>query len=111
MGRLTGDMTRLVGEIHAARGERGRFLRDLTHARVEMRRAVAALRKRFLDDLAGARVAWFGPAPVSPGAAGAGAAAAGAREMDTASRGVAGGGGGTPAPDESLRSRRTRGRR
>lgn len=67
MGRLTDDMTRLVGEIHAARDGRGRLMRDLTHATVEMRRAVAHLRRSFAADLAGARAAWLGAtAPVSP---------------------------------------------
>lgn len=67
MGRLTDDMTRLVGEIHAARDGRGRLMRDLTHATVEMRRAVAHLRRSFVADLAGARAAWLGAtAPVSP---------------------------------------------
>ena len=67
MGRLADDMTRLVGEIHAARDGRGRLMRDLTHATVEMRRAVAHLRRGFAADLAGARAAWFGAtAPVSP---------------------------------------------
>ncbi len=67
MGRLTDDMTRLVGEIHAARDDRGRLMRDLTHATVEMRRAVAHLRRSFAADLAGARAAWLGAtAPVSP---------------------------------------------
>jgi hypothetical protein len=53
-------MTRLVGEIHAARGERGRLLRDLRGATIEMRRAVAALKKG-LDDFAATRDAWFRP--------------------------------------------------
>ena len=65
--RLTDDMTRLVGEIHAARDGRGRLMRDLTRATVEMRRAVAHLRRSFAADLAGARAAWVGAtAPVSP---------------------------------------------
>jgi len=67
MGRLTEDMTRLVGEIHVARDGRGRLMRDLKHATVEMRRAVAHLRRSFAADLAGARAAWVGAtAPVSP---------------------------------------------
>jgi hypothetical protein len=67
MGRLMDDMTRLVGEIHAARDGRGRLMRDLTHATVEARRAVANLRGSFAADLAGARAAWLGAtAPVSP---------------------------------------------
>jgi type IV secretory pathway VirB10-like protein len=53
MGRLTDDMTRLVGEIRATREDRGR-------ARVEMKRAVAHLRSAFAADLAGARAAWLG---------------------------------------------------
>jgi type IV secretory pathway VirB10-like protein len=46
-------MTRLVGEIHAARDDR-------KHATVEMRRAVAHLRSSFAAELAGARAAWLG---------------------------------------------------
>ena len=61
MGRLTGDMTRLVGEIQAARDDR-------RHATAEMKRAVAHLRSSFAAELAGARAAWFGvPALVSRG--------------------------------------------
>jgi len=67
MGRLADDMTRLVGEIQAARDDRRRLMRDLKHATVEMRRAVAHLRSSFAADLAGARAAWLGaPASVSP---------------------------------------------
>ena len=36
MGQLTNDMTRLVEEIHAGRADRGRLLRDLNHATVQM---------------------------------------------------------------------------
>jgi hypothetical protein len=54
------DMTRLVGEIHAARGDRKR-------ATVEMRLSVAHLRSAFAADLAGTRAAWLGTrAFVSP---------------------------------------------
>lgn len=60
MGRLTDDMTRLVGEIHAARDDRRWLLRSLKYATVEMRRAVAHLRSSFAADLAGARSAWLG---------------------------------------------------
>ena len=60
MGRLTDDMTRLVGEIHAAREDR-------KHATVEMKLSVARLRSAFAADLAGARAAWLGTrASVSP---------------------------------------------
>ncbi len=60
MGRLTDDMTRLAGEIHAAREDR-------KHATVEMKRSVAHLRSAFAADLAGARAAWLGArASVSP---------------------------------------------
>ncbi|MEK7757024.1 MAG: hypothetical protein AAB385_07415 [Planctomycetota bacterium] len=60
MGRLTDDMTRLVGEIHAARDERGR-------ATAEMKRSVARLRSTFAADLVGTRAAWLGTrAFVSP---------------------------------------------
>ncbi len=60
MGRLADDMTRLVGEIHAAREDR-------KHATVEMKRSVAHLRSAFAADLAGARAAWLGTrASVSP---------------------------------------------
>ena len=59
MGRLTEDMTRLVGEIHAGRNDRGRLMQDLTYAAAEMKRAVAGLRGTFAADLAGARAAWL----------------------------------------------------
>ena len=86
MGRLTEDMTRLVGEIHAGRDERGRLTRDLKHATAEMqagfrsahanmarrqqrmlgdfvsglRTTVAGVRKEFAAEIAGAHRAWFG---------------------------------------------------
>lgn len=60
MRRLTDDMTRLVGRIHAARDDRARLRRDLKHATFEMRRVVAHLRSRVAADLAGARAAWVG---------------------------------------------------
>jgi hypothetical protein len=83
MGRLTEDMTRLVGEIHAARDDRGRLMRDLKHATAEMKRAVAHLRSRFAAELAGARAAWFGArAPVSRRAGEPGSAAPGGREAE-----------------------------
>lgn len=47
MGRLTDDMTRLVGEIHASRDDRGRLLRDLKHATVDMKRTVAGMQAGF----------------------------------------------------------------
>lgn len=47
MGRLTDDMTRLVGEIHAGRGERGRLVQDLRQATTDMKRTVAAMQARF----------------------------------------------------------------
>ncbi|OGK81608.1 MAG: hypothetical protein A2X50_11850 [Candidatus Rokubacteria bacterium GWF2_70_14] len=47
MGRLTEDMTRLVGEIHAGRDERGRLTRDLKHATAEMKQAVAGMQAGF----------------------------------------------------------------
>ena len=53
MGRLTDDMTRLVGEIHAARNGRGRVMRDLKHATVEMKRAVAGMQASFRSAHAG----------------------------------------------------------
>jgi len=53
-------MTRLVREIHAARDDRGRLMRDLKHATAEMKRAVAYLRSSFAAELAGARAAWLG---------------------------------------------------
>ena len=57
---MTDDMTRLVGEIHAAREDR-------KHATVEMRLSVAHLRSAFAADLAGTRAAWLGTrAFVSP---------------------------------------------
>jgi len=47
MGRLTDDMARLVGEIHATRETRGRLMRDLTDATVEMKRTVAGMQAGF----------------------------------------------------------------
>jgi hypothetical protein len=47
MGRLTDDMTRLVGEIHASRDDRGRLLRDLKLATVDMKRTVAGMQAGF----------------------------------------------------------------
>ena len=47
MGQLTNDMTRLVGEIHAGRDSRGRMLRDLNHATVELKRTVAGMQAGF----------------------------------------------------------------
>lgn len=47
MGRLTDDMTRLVGEIHAARDGRGRLMRDLKDATVEMKKTVAEIQRGF----------------------------------------------------------------
>jgi hypothetical protein len=47
MGRLTDDMTRLVGEIHGARDQRGRLIRDVKHATAEMKRAVAGMQAGF----------------------------------------------------------------
>ncbi len=47
MGRLMDGMTRLVGEIHAVRDDRGCLMRELTRATVEMRCAVARLRSSF----------------------------------------------------------------
>lgn len=68
MRRLTEEMTRLVGEIHAARDDRRRLMRDLKHATAEMKRAVAHLRSSFAAELAGARAAWLGvPALVTRG--------------------------------------------
>jgi len=66
MGRLADDMTRLVGEIQAARDDRRRLMRDLKHATVEMRRAVARLRSILASDAAGLRVAWPEPAGSTP---------------------------------------------
>lgn len=64
MGRLTDDTIRLVEEVRAARGERGRLLRDLWLATTDLRRSVVSLRKTFVDDLAGARAAWRKPAAI-----------------------------------------------
>lgn len=47
MGRLTDDITRLVAEIHAGHGERGRLLRDLRQSTAEMKGAVAAMQAGF----------------------------------------------------------------
>lgn len=47
MGRLTDDMTRLVGEIQAARADRARTIREVKHATLEMKRTVAAMQASF----------------------------------------------------------------
>lgn len=47
MGRLNDDMTRLVGEIHAGRGERGRLVRNLRQATAELKRTVTAMQAVF----------------------------------------------------------------
>lgn len=47
MGRLTDDMTRLVAQIQAGHADRGRVIRDVRHATVEMRRAVAGMQAGF----------------------------------------------------------------
>ena len=83
MGRLTDDMTRLVGEIQASRDERGRLMRGLKHAATEMKRVVARLRGTFAADLAGARAAWVGArAPVSRAVGEPGPAAPGGWEAE-----------------------------
>ncbi|MEK7757023.1 MAG: hypothetical protein AAB385_07410 [Planctomycetota bacterium] len=71
MGRLTDDMTRLVGEIHTGHEERRRFVRDIKDnvaamratfraANEERARTVRQMLKKCADDLAGAHKAWFG---------------------------------------------------
>lgn len=47
MGRLTDDMTRLVGEIQTERAARARTIRDVKHATAEMKRAVAGMQSAF----------------------------------------------------------------
>ena len=47
MGQLTADTTRLVGEIHAAHGERQRMRRALREATAELRRAVGRMQAGF----------------------------------------------------------------
>lgn len=47
MGRLTTDMTRLVEDIHAARGERQRLIRAISQAAVDMRRSMARMQAGF----------------------------------------------------------------
>ena len=47
MGQLTADMTRLVGEIHTARGERQRLIGATRQATVEMRRTLARMQGGF----------------------------------------------------------------
>lgn len=47
MGQLTADMTRLVGEIHAERGERQRLIGATRQATVEMRRTLARMQGGF----------------------------------------------------------------
>lgn len=83
MGRLTDDTTRLVGEILAARDERGRLTRDLKDWTAAMKRAVARLRGTFAADIAGAQAAWFGTrAPVTREAGEPGPAAPGGWEAE-----------------------------
>jgi len=85
MGRLTDDLTRLVGGIRTARDDRRRLMRDIKHATAEMKRAVARLRSSFAADLSGARVAWLGAmVPVlMRGAATPGIAAPGVERKDS----------------------------
>jgi hypothetical protein len=47
MGRLTDDMTRLVGEIHTGRADRARTIREVKHVTAEMKRAVAEMQAGF----------------------------------------------------------------
>ena len=74
MGKLTDDMTRLVGEIKAGHAARVSFGKDMRQEVATMRegfrraieervREVKALRQEVAADLAGARRAWFGPSP------------------------------------------------
>ncbi len=50
MGRMTDDVTRLVGEIRASRDDRGRMMQDLRHVTADMKRAVAAMQTGFRSD-------------------------------------------------------------
>lgn len=43
MGRLMDDMTRLVGEIQTGHADRARTIREVKHATLETKRAVAAM--------------------------------------------------------------------
>ncbi|MBU4143179.1 hypothetical protein KJ590_04265 [Patescibacteria group bacterium] len=74
MGRLTDDITRLVGEIHAGHKARASFVKDISKEVAAMRKGfcraneeraneVKALRQEVAADLAGAHQAWFGPSP------------------------------------------------
>ena len=47
MGNLTGDMTRLRGEVEALRGARGALMNDLTRGTRDLTTAVAAMRADF----------------------------------------------------------------
>lgn len=47
MGRVTDDMTRLVGEIRASRDDRGRLVRDLRQGTAQMKRAVVRMEAGF----------------------------------------------------------------
>lgn len=47
MGQMTADVTRLVGEIHAARGERERLNQALKQATVELKRTVGRMQVGF----------------------------------------------------------------
>lgn len=47
MGRLTGDMMRLAGEVRAGHADRARLMRELRQGTVEMRRAVAMMQAGF----------------------------------------------------------------
>jgi hypothetical protein len=71
MGRLTDDMTRLVGEIHVGHEERRRFVRDIKDnvaamratfraANEERARTVRQMLKGVADEMAGAHKAWGG---------------------------------------------------
>ena len=47
MGQLTADMTRLVGEIHTARGERQRLIGATRQATFELKRTLARMQGGF----------------------------------------------------------------
>ena len=47
MGRLTDDMTRLVGEIQTGHADRARAIQEAKRMTVEMKRAVAAMQTNF----------------------------------------------------------------
>lgn len=66
MGFMTEGVKKLREDILESRGNREEFRRQLESRTAERRAEISGLRKSFAQDLAGARRAWSGSAPVKP---------------------------------------------